>query len=101
MATWTNSTNMTTTTFWSQLEGRGEKTRLSDFIAEIGFWNESLGDWDAIFGTQKAADVAAAFYPFAANSTLLCHTLRPGLATWGTRLRLITAAAAGNSESSF
>ena len=91
----TNSTAAANATFWRQLEALGERFQLWDFVAEIGFWNETAAAWDLVYG-KTIGDTSAldlAVYPYEGNSSLLCHTLREGLATWGTRFRLVTAAA--------
>ena len=85
--TFANSTEA----FWSRLSARGESFQLGKFISEIRFWNESSSTWDAIFGkTVNNSQVDMEIYPYEGNSTLLCHTLRPGLADFGPVLRLVT-----------
>jgi hypothetical protein len=96
--------NTTAVPFWSQQEARGERFfHLWDYIAELAFWNESSASWDSLYG-KKLADTSLfdmAVYPYEGNSTLLCYTLQPTLATFGTRFQMVTAAALESSRCDF
>ena len=81
--------------FWRTLDDRWEKYHLGDFIEEIGFWNDTASSWDLIYEKTKK-DVSMmdmAIYPYEGNSSLLCHTLQPGLAEFGSQIRLVTTVA--------
>jgi hypothetical protein len=90
-----NTTNQTAD-FWRELDARGSDdfSPLSDLLEEIGFWNDSSGSWDLIYDSQgtsiNASLIDRAIYPYEDNSTLACYTLRPGLANFGTKFRLVT-----------
>ncbi len=66
--------------------------RLKDLVIEMAFWNETVHDWDAVYqkSGQKndSSQFDMAFYPYEGNSTLLCHTLKEGLGTFGTKFRI-------------
>ena len=83
-----------TAEFWSKLTARQEIFQLAQLIQEIRFFNESSASWDLIYErTTNSSLFDMGIYPFDRNSTLLCHTLRPGLASFGTKFRLITTLA--------
>jgi hypothetical protein len=49
--------------------------------------------WDMLYDNMRNssnAGVDMAMYPFAGNSTILCHTIQQGLAEFGTKFRLVT-----------
>ena len=80
-----------TAEFWSKLTARREIFQLAQLIQEIRFFNESSASWDLIYERTTISSLFdMGIYPFEGNSTLLCHTLRPGLASFGTKFRLIT-----------
>jgi hypothetical protein len=69
--------------------------RLKDLVTEVGFWNDTLQDWEAIhqrYGPRNdSSQFNMAFYPYEGNSTLLCHTLMEGLGRFGTKIRILPA----------
>ena len=80
--------------FWSKLTTSSEIFQLAQLIKEIGFWNDSSASWNLIYErTTSSSLFDMGIYTFEGNSTLLCHTLRPGLASFGTKFRLITTLA--------
>ena len=91
-----------TETFWRELATRGVSFRLAEVIEEIGYWNDSTGGWDVLYGRTTTDSSLLlddlTFYPYEGNSILLCHTLQPGLASLGTTFRLISTAAAETRE---
>jgi hypothetical protein len=66
--------------------------RLKDLVSEVGFWNETINDWNAIYQTwgpnNHSDQFEMAFYPYEGNSTLLCYTLKEGLSGFGTQFRI-------------
>ena len=58
----------------------------------MAFWNDTLYAWDAIYQRKGPKNDSnqfdMAFYPYEGNSTLLCHTLKEGLAGFGTKFRI-------------
>ena len=83
--------------FWQDMASRYELFRLSDFISELGFWNETVFDWNIIYEKNGPRNDPSPFdmifYPYEGNSTLLCYTLREGMATFGTRFRILQGVA--------
>jgi len=82
--------------FWQgrrEKKSRREKFQLSNFVREIAFWNVTISGWDIIIDEEKSlrngtSSFDLSFYPYEGNSTLLCYTLRTGLAEFGTKFRI-------------
>jgi hypothetical protein len=66
--------------------------RLKYLVTEVAIWNETLHAWDAIYQRKGPKNDSnqfdMAFYPYEGNSTLLCHTLKEGLGSFGTKFRI-------------
>ena len=79
--------------FWQEMQSRRAKFLLSDLVDDIDFWNVTISGWDIIIDKEKSlrndtSSFDMSFYPYEGNSTLLCYTLRTGLAEFGTKFRI-------------
>jgi hypothetical protein len=76
--------------------------RLKDMVTEIAFWNKTIDVWDAIYHSQGPTNDSDKFemavYPYEGNSTLLCHTLKEGLGSFGTKLRILPISHQGTGK---
>jgi hypothetical protein len=87
MPLFANSTDI----FWTQLKAIDNPINMSALIQVIEFYNDSSSSWNVLYNETTGEDLfAMAIYPYEGNSTLLCHTLKQGLADFGTQFRLKT-----------
>jgi hypothetical protein len=83
-------------TFWANLSADGEYFQLGQLVKMIEFWNDTSSRWDVLFKDPFGGNLFdMAIHPYVDNDTLLCHTLRPGLAEFGTKFRLASSAKIG------